>query len=287
MGTQELELIHRGKVREVYAYQGEILLVASDRISAFDVILPDPIPQKGAILTALSQYWFERLPAKIPSHVISFQVPSGLDQPSWAGRVTRCRRTQPMPIECVVRGYLAGSGWKDYLRTGCVQGYELPTGMAESERLPQPLFTPSTKAQEGHDMPLTESQARAMVGDLTYEVLRDRSLEIYAWAHAHALEKGIIIADTKFEFGQVGDEILLIDELLTPDSSRFWPLAQYEGGRGQASFDKQFVRDYLLSLPDWNQQEPGPRLPESIITGTKNKYVEAYECLTGMPWTEG
>jgi phosphoribosylaminoimidazole-succinocarboxamide synthase len=278
----ELELIHRGKVREVYSYGSDLLLVASDRISAFDVILPDPIPGKGTTLTQMSRYWFEALPQSIPHHVISFEVPAGLDKPEWKGRITHCRRTKPMIIECVVRGYLAGSGWNDYRKTGKVQGFDLPSGLRESDRLPEALFTPSTKAQEGHDEPLTEIQARQVVGDSTYEVLKERSLQIYRWAHEHALKRGIIIADTKFEFGAVGDEVLLIDELLTPDSSRFWPAEAYEPGRGQTSFDKQYVRDYLLGLKDWNRQPPGPPLPPEIIRGTQAKYLEAYEKITGQ-----
>jgi phosphoribosylaminoimidazole-succinocarboxamide synthase len=278
----ELQLIHRGKVRDVYTYGQDLLLVASDRLSAFDVILPDLIPGKGVTLTQMSRYWFEALPKSIPNHVISFAVPADLNKPEWEGRVTRCRRTQPMMIECVVRGYLAGSAWIDYQKSGCVQGFVLPKGLRESERLPEPLFTPSTKAQEGHDEPLTEPQARSLVGDANYELLRGHSLHIYRWAHEHALKNGIIIADTKFEFGQVAQEVFLIDELLTPDSSRFWPAQHYEPGRGQASFDKQYVRDYLLGLKDWNRQPPGPSLPKEIILGTQAKYAEAYEKITGM-----
>jgi len=277
----ELELIHRGKVRDVYAYGSDLLLVASDRLSAFDVILPDPIPGKGINLTQMSRYWFEALHVSIPSHVLSFEVPVGLEKPEWKGRITHCRRTKPMAIECVVRGYLAGSGWNNYQKTGKVQGFALPVGMKESERLPEALFTPSTKAQEGHDEPLTEEGARQLVGDAMYELLKERSLRIYRWAHEHALERGIIIADTKFEFGMVGEEVLLIDELLTPDSSRFWPTENYGPGRGQASFDKQYVRDYLLGLKDWNRQPPGPVLPADIIRGTQAKYLEAYEKITG------
>lgn len=279
----EPELIHRGKVREVYAWKDQLLLVASDRISAFDVILPDPIPEKGIALTQMSKYWFDRLPEDIVHHVISFDVPEGIDRPEWKGRITCCRRTQPMPIECVVRGYLAGSGWNDYKKTGKLQGFDLPAGMKESDKLPQPLFTPSTKAQEGHDEPLTEAQAREIVGDATYELLRDRSIRIYQWAHDQALKEGIIIADTKFEFGSCDDGVLLIDEILTPDSSRFWPQDLYQPGQGQPSFDKQYVRDYLLSLKDWDRQPPGPTLPPEVIAETRRKYLEAYERITGSP----
>jgi phosphoribosylaminoimidazole-succinocarboxamide synthase len=275
-------LIHSGKVRDVYAYGEELLLIASDRISAFDVIMPDPIPGKGITLTQMSRYWFEALPSSIPHHALSFIAPAELAREDWQGRCTRCRKTRPMTIECVVRGYLAGSGWNDYQKTGSLQGFKLPPGMQEAERLPQPLFTPSTKAQEGHDEPLTEAQARQVVGDQVYEVLRSRSLEIYQWAHQHALKQGIIIADTKFEFGAIGDEIILIDELLTPDSSRFWPAEAYQPGKNQPSFDKQFVRDYLLTLKDWNRQAPGPALPSEILSGTRQKYLEAYEKITGQ-----
>ncbi|MDZ4787746.1 MAG: phosphoribosylaminoimidazolesuccinocarboxamide synthase [Blastochloris sp.] len=277
----DVTLVHSGKVRDVYAYGKDLLLVASDRISAFDVILPDLIPQKGITLTQISRYWFSELPETIQSHVISFEVPEDLNKPEWCGRITHCHRTLPMTIECVVRGYLTGSAWKEYQQTGCVQGFNLPKGLRESEQLPQPLFTPSTKAQEGHDEPLTENEARDVVGDDAYELLREQSLTIYAWAHKHALERGIIIADTKFEFGRLGDDLILIDELLTPDSSRFWPASDYAVGRAQASFDKQYVRDYLLGLTDWNRQAPGPSLPQEIIEGTQAKYLEAYERVTG------
>ncbi|NJK92816.1 MAG: phosphoribosylaminoimidazolesuccinocarboxamide synthase [Blastochloris sp.] len=279
----EPRLIHSGKVRDVYAYGEELLLVASDRLSAFDVILPDLIPGKGIALTQMSRYWFEALSDEMAHHVISFELTDELKEtkPEWKGRTTRCRRSEPMPMECVVRGYLAGSGWKDYEQSGSVQGHALPLGMKESDRLPEPLFTPSTKAKEGHDEPLTEEQARRLVGDRDYELLRDRSLWIYRWAHERARERGIIIADTKFEFGRCGAEILLIDELLTPDSSRFWPLDDYEPGRAQASYDKQYVRDYLLGLKDWNRQPPGPSLSAELIAGTQARYGEAYERITG------
>jgi phosphoribosylaminoimidazole-succinocarboxamide synthase len=274
-------LLHQGKVRDVYAYGDQLLLVATDRISAFDVVLPNPIPGKGVALTQLSRFWFEQLPQQIPSHVVSFEVPEGLDRPEWRNRVTVCRRARPVPMECVVRGYLSGSGWNDYKKTGMVQGLGLPAGLQESSRLPEPIFTPTTKAAAGHDEPLTAGQAVELVGEKLYAQLKELSLGIYCWAHEFALQRGIIIADTKFEFGRFGDGIILIDEILTPDSSRFWPAANYEPGKGQPSFDKQFVRDYLLGLEDWNRQPPGPELPPNIIKGTQDKYCEVYARLTG------
>jgi phosphoribosylaminoimidazole-succinocarboxamide synthase len=278
----EPTLLHQGKVRDVYAYDGKLLLIATDRISAFDVILPNPIPDKGVALTQLSRFWFEQLPKNIPSHALSFDVPQGLVRPEWQGRITVCQRARTVPMECVVRGYLAGSGWNDYQRTGTVQGLPLAPGLQESERLPEPIFTPTTKAAAGHDQPLTEPAAIELVGDRLYAQLKELSLLIYGWAHEFARQRGIIIADTKFEFGHGADgELMLIDELLTPDSSRFWPAALYEPGRGQPSFDKQFVRDYLSGLKDWDRQPPGPALPEAIIQGTRDKYLEAYALLTG------
>jgi phosphoribosylaminoimidazole-succinocarboxamide synthase len=276
------QLIHQGKVRDVYRWNDRILLVASDRISAFDVILPTPIPGKGVILTQLSRFWFERFTTITPHHVVGFDLPPDTARPEWEGRVTICRSAATVPLECVVRGYLAGSGWNDYRQTGSVQGFALPGGLKESERLPVPLFTPSTKASEGHDEPLTEAQARRHVGDALYEELRLRSLTLYQQAHAYAAERGVIIADTKFEFGHTPEgELILIDECLTPDSSRFWPADAYAPGGSQPSFDKQFVRDYLLSLHDWNRHPPGPALPADIVDGTRRKYLEAYDRLTG------
>lgn len=278
------ELIHQGKVRDVYRWKENVLLVASDRISAFDVILPTPIPGKGVILTQLSRHWFERFSGITPHHVVGFTLPTGTMRPEWEGRLTVCRPARTVPLECVVRGYLAGSGWNDYCKTGAVQGYRLPAGLQESSRLEQPLFTPSTKAAEGHDEPLTEGQARRHVGDALYEELRRRSLALYREAHAEALARGIIIADTKFEFGHTPEgELILIDECLTPDSSRFWPADSYAPGGPQPSFDKQFVRDYLLGLKDWNRHPPGPELPPQIVEGTRRKYLEAYERITGHP----
>ncbi|MFH1067718.1 MAG: phosphoribosylaminoimidazolesuccinocarboxamide synthase, partial [bacterium] len=271
----------RGKVRDIFSWGDDLLLVATDRISAFDVVLPTPIPGKGLALTQLSKFWFEKFAYQIPHHVLSFDLPKELQETEWEGRVMRCRRAQVIPMECVVRGYLAGSGWKDYQKTGALQGQALPSGLQQAARLPQPLFTPTTKAEKGHDVPLTEAGARQHVGDELYEELKRQSLYIYQLAHDYALERGIILADTKFEFGWIDGKVCLIDELLTPDSSRFWPVDQYQPGKDQPSFDKQYVRNYLLSLPDWNQQPPGPELPPRIVEETRRKYHEAYVRLTG------
>jgi len=277
----EPKRLHQGKVRDVYEWEDSLLLVATDRISAFDVILPNSIPEKGIALTQLSRYWFEHLPEHIKHHVISFDLPEVVDRPEWNSRTTWCKKAEVIPMECVVRGYLAGSGWEAYQQTGTVQGHALPAGLQESERLPEPLFTPTTKAAEGHDEPLTEEEARTCVGAELYESLKSRSLEIYKWAHEFALQKGLIIADTKFEFGLIDGEIYLVDECLTSDSSRYWPADDYEPGRGQRAFDKQFVRDYLKSLSDWNRQPPGPELPEDILIRTRERYIEAYTLITG------
>ena len=278
----ELVLLHQGKVRDVYAYGEQLLLVATDRISAFDVILPNPIPGKGVALTQLSRFWFEQLPQQIPSHAVSFEVPEGIDRPEWKNRITVCKRAKTVPMECIVRGYLSGSGWNDYQKTGTVQGIKLPAGLQESARLAEPIFTPTTKAAAGHDEPLTVDQAIELVGEQLYMQLKELSLGIYCWAHEFALQHGIIIADTKFEFGHdANGGLMLIDEILTPDSSRFWPAANYEPGKGQPSFDKQFVRDYLLGLKNWDRQPPGPELPADIIKGTQDKYFEAYARLSG------
>lgn len=275
------QLLHQGKVRDVYQWQNDLLLVASDRISAFDVILPDLVPGKGRALTQISKFWFDRFASQIPHHVISFDLPPGLDRPDWKNRTTWCRRAEGIPVECVVRGYLSGSAWVDYQRTGTVQGHPLPPGLVESAQLPEPLFTPTTKAQAGHDEPLTEEGARAILGNALYEKLREQSLHLYEEGRTFAAGRGIIIADTKFEFGRIDGQIILIDELLTPDSSRFWPVDSYVPGQPQPSFDKQFVRDYLLSLKDWNRQPPGPSLPPAVIQGTQERYATAHRLLTG------
>lgn len=277
------ERIHSGKVRDVYRWQDELWLVASDRISAFDVILPTPIPDKGRVLTHVSRFWFDFFSQScaVSHHAIGYDLPA--DAPEyWQGRTTRCRPAVPVKMECVVRGYLAGSGWNDYRRGGSVQGHRLPTGLEESEKLPEPLFTPSTKADAGHDEPLTRQQGLDLVGKELYERLESLSIDLYARAHAYALERGILIADTKFEFGHdAAGKLMLIDEALTPDSSRFWPVEDYQPGRAQNSYDKQFVRDYLLGLADWDRCDPGPVLPDEVVRRTREKYMEASRKLTG------
>ncbi|HUQ34661.1 MAG TPA: phosphoribosylaminoimidazolesuccinocarboxamide synthase [Pyrinomonadaceae bacterium] len=283
----ELQLLQRGKVRDVYEVdRDQLLIVATDRISAFDCILPTPIPRKGEVLTALSRFWFERLRHVIPNHLVTTEIaemPEALQHlgESLRGRSMLVRRTRVFPIECVVRGYITGSGWKDYLRTGEVCGHRLPAGLRESEKLPEPIFTPATKAEAGHDENINEARMSEMLGPEVTASLRDISLRLYQEASEHARTRGIIIADTKFEFGRDMDgRIILIDEALTPDSSRFWPAAQYEPGKSQPSFDKQFVRDYLETL-DWNKQPPAPGLPPEIARATTERYLEAYRLLSG------
>ncbi|NOS99585.1 MAG: phosphoribosylaminoimidazolesuccinocarboxamide synthase [Phycisphaerales bacterium] len=280
--------LRRGKVRDVYDLGDEVLLVATDRISAYDVVLPTPIPGKGEMLTRLSKFWFEWLGGRVPHHlieVIDGKAPPGLETHlgQLRGRTMRCRKTSVVPIECVVRGYLAGSGWKDYQRTGAVCGVSLPRGLRQCEQLPEPIFTPATKADEGHDENISFEQACGIVGREVMKLLRDRSVDIYRRAADYARGRGIIIADTKFEWGRLGDEYLLIDEVLTPDSSRFWPADDYESGRDQDSFDKQYVRNYLTTLVDagrWDKTPPGPELPEGIVRNTAAKYAEAVRRLT-------
>ena len=275
----------RGKVRDVYEIGADLLIVATDRISAFDYVLGSGIPDKGKVLTQLSGFWFERMGDLVPHHLISMEVD---DFPAAArahadqlrGRTMLVRRTEPIPIECVARGYLSGSGWKEYQQSGCVCGVELPRGLRESDRLPEPIFTPATKADTGHDINISEGEAGRLIGEDLIAKLKALTLEIYSRGVRHAESKGIIIADTKFEFGLVNDQIVLIDEVLTPDSSRFWPRDQYEPGHGQPSFDKQFVRDYLEEIK-WNKQPPVPSLPDEVIQRTRDKYVEAFRVLTG------
>lgn len=277
------KLISRGKVRDLYEVGDALLLIASDRLSAFDVVLPTPIPDKGRVLTQLSLFWFETLRDVIPNHVITAKDwPGALAQHAAVldGRAMLCRKTKPVPIECVVRGYLVGSGWKDYQKTGAVCGIKLPAGLTESARLPEPIFTPSTKATTGHDENISFDETVARVGRPLAEKLRDVSLELYRRGVAYAEPRGIILADTKFEFGLLGDELIWIDEALTPDSSRFWPAAGYQPGKAQPSFDKQYVRDYLESI-GWNKQPPGPQLPDDVVARTRAKYREAYSKLTG------
>jgi phosphoribosylaminoimidazole-succinocarboxamide synthase len=276
-------LRNRGKVRDLYDVGDSLLIVATDRLSAFDVVLPTPIPDKGRVLTQLSMFWFNLLRDVIPNHVITATDFTGDLAPHQAileGRAMLCRKTEPIPIECVVRGYLAGSGWKDYQKTGSVCGVALPKGMRESDQLPEPIFTPSTKATTGHDENISIEQAATVIGMPLAERLRDVSLEIYKRAVAYSTPRGILLADTKFEFGLIGKELIWIDEALTPDSSRFWPAAGYQPGKSQPSFDKQYVRDYLEQI-GWNKQPPGPVLPPEVVTQTRAKYREAYQRLTG------
>ena len=274
----ELELHSSGKVREIYEDGDELIMVASDRISAFDVVLAEPIPDKGRVLTQMSIFWFETTGEIVPNHLIGEDVPAEV-----AGRAIRVRKLEMFPVECVVRGYLSGSGWKEYRETQAVCGIELPGGLQESDQLPEPIFTPATKAEIGeHDENIDFDRAAEIVGSRPLmEELRRVSIELYEHARTHAFERGIILADTKFEFGSApGAEIVLGDEVLTPDSSRFWPADDYEPGRGQASFDKQYVRDYL-NEQDWDHSPPAPALPPEVIAGTTAKYREAYERITG------
>ena len=280
--------VRHGKVRDVYDFGDRLLLVATDRISAFDWILPTRIPDKGRVLTQISEFWFARLNVK--HHLLScdptvLPLPNGAPVEYLQGRSMVVRKSQVVPIECVVRGYLAGSGWKEYQKSRTVCGISLPTGLVECSQLPEPIFTPATKAEAGHDENISFEQMCSAVGRDLSERLRTLSLEIYSQGAEYAREKGILIADTKFEFGQIGDELILIDEVMTPDSSRFWPEDLYVPGRGQPSFDKQFVRDWLETTT-WDKNSPPPELPAEIVTRTREKYVEAFERLTGraFPW---
>ncbi len=275
--------VARGKVRDIYDLGDKLLIIATDRLSAFDVILPTPIPDKGRVLTQLSLFWFDLLKDVISNHVLSatdFPAPFDKFKDDLAGRSMIVRKTQPLPIECVVRGYVSGSGWKDYRATGKICGIALPTGLRESDRLPEPIFTPATKAASGHDENISFDRAASLIGKDLARKVRDVSLEIYGRAAAHAELRGVIVADTKFEFGLLHGSLLWIDEALTPDSSRFWSAAQYSPGGPQASFDKQFVRDYLERMR-WPKTPPGPELPPEIVAATRAKYREAYRILTG------
>jgi len=277
-----LPLFKRGKVRDIYELDGHLLFIATDRISAFDVVLPTPIPYKGKVLTALSLFWFEFLKDIIPNHTRSIPLPPQLDpyKSVLEGRYMIGIKTKPIPIECVVRGYLFGSAWKEYQEKGEVCGIKLPPNLKLAEKLPSPIFTPSTKAETGHDINITIEEMEMMVGKETAEFLISKSLAIYEKASAYAEERGIIIADTKFEFGLHDGEIILIDEVLTPDSSRFWDAELYEPGKNQPSFDKQFVRDYLESI-NWDKTPPAPPLPQEVVEGTSQRYLIAYRRLTG------
>jgi phosphoribosylaminoimidazole-succinocarboxamide synthase len=281
-----LTLIRRGKVRDVYALGDDLLIVATDRISAFDYVLGSGIPDKGAVLTQLSAFWFEQLRDVVPNHLLSIDAdtypgPAQRHVAVLRGRSMLVRKTAPLPVECVARGYLAGSGWKEYRETGGLCGTRLPPGLQESDRLLTPIFTPATKAEAGHDENITEEQAGRLVGVDTIARLRDLTLALYTRGAAHAQSCGIIAADSKFEFGRSGNgELILIDEVLTPDSSRFWPLAGFVPGRPQPSFDKQYVRDYLEAI-GWNKRPPVPSLPDDVVARTREKYREAFQRLTG------
>lgn len=277
-----MELLHSGKVRDVYADGDDLILVASDRVSVYDVVLPTPIPDKGRVLTALSVWWFDQLADLVPNHVISAtDVP-----PEFAGRAIRCRRLRMVPVECIARGYLTGSGLTEYQKEGSVCGVPLPAGLVEASKLPEPVFTPTTKAALGqHDEPMTFDEVVDAVGRETAERLRDITLAVYQRGAELAAERGIIVADTKIELGWAPDgTLMLADEVLTPDSSRFWPAEHYQPGRPQFSFDKQYVRDWAAGT-GWNKQPPAPEVPEEVVEATRSRYIEIYERLTGLSWS--
>ena len=283
-----LDLVHRGKVRDVFALPGNrLLIVATDRLSAFDVVLPDPIPGKGEMLTQISNFWFGKTAQIMPNHLLATPVPEvlpkGVDAALYAKRAVVARRLKPLPVEAIARGYLIGSGWKDYQASGTLCGIKLPSGLRQAEQLPEPIFTPSTKAAVGdHDENVTFDAVVAAIGGELAERVRAATLAIYKWAAAYAAERGIIIADTKFEFGTDADgKLYVMDEMLTPDSSRFWPAEEYRVGISPPSYDKQFVRDYLETL-DWNKKAPGPHLPQAVIAGTADKYAQALRQLAGI-----
>ncbi len=294
MRTLDLESIRKvnqGKVRDIFEWEEQLLMVATDRISAFDVVLPTVIPNKGKVLTQLSEFWFDRLKEVVDNHLIAASwegFPEKLQayREQLEGRSMLVRKCQPLPIECVVRGYLAGSGWKEYQESGTICGIKLPSGLGESDKLEAPIFTPATKATTGHDENIPFERAAGLVGEELANRVRDLSLQIYSHARDYASERGIIICDTKFEFGHDGSRLLLIDEVLTPDSSRFWPAESYEAGKPQPSFDKQFVRDYLETLV-WDKSPPGPELPPDIVEATADRYLEAYRRLTGTELNQG
>ena len=279
----DLPLLSSGKVREVYELGDDLLMVASDRISTYDVIHPTPIPGKGAVLTGISDFWFDRTSSIVANHLIS--VTDGVPD-EVRGRAMVVKRLTMLPIECIVRGYITGSGWSDYQKSGSVSGIELPAGLEESQQLPEPLFTPSTKAEVGHDEAINFDQAAELVGDLELtERVRDAAVDLYRFAAEYARGRGVILADTKFEFGLDSDGQLTVgDEVLTPDSSRYWPVEGYEVGRSQPSFDKQYVRDWATAS-GWDKTEPAPALPEDVVAGTTTRYAEAYELITGQPLT--
>lgn len=278
-----VKFLKRGKVRDIFDLGDRYLMVASDRISCFDVVLPTGIPGKGRVLTSLSVFWFDFFKDLISNHLITAgasEFPKGLeaDIEKLKGRSMLVKKAEPLPVECVVRGYLAGSGWKDYQKTRGICGIDLPAGLKESEKLPEPIFTPSTKEDTGHDISISYENVEELIGEVPAAKIKAYSLELYQRAADYALNNGIIIADTKFEFGRIDDEIILIDEVLTPDSSRFWPVEGYEPGKSQSSFDKQYVRDYLETL-DWDKTPPGPELPDSVVSKTTEKYAQAQAML--------
>ncbi|MGD8521810.1 MAG: phosphoribosylaminoimidazolesuccinocarboxamide synthase [Desulfobacterales bacterium] len=282
----ELKLLKRGKVRDMYDLGDSLLMIATDRLSAFDVVMPDPIPDKGIILTQISLFWFEMIQSLVANHVIVSNVddfPSNCQPYAdvLRGRSIVIKKAEPLPVECVVRGYISGSGWKSYQETGSICGIRLPEGLQESDRLPEPIFTPATKAEIGdHDINIDFAEMTNIIGSELAQKLKTLSLEIYQKGSEFAAERGIIIADTKFEFGKTDDDVILIDEVLTPDSSRFWPQETYLPGGAQKSYDKQYVRDYLLTL-DWDKTPPGPSLPDDVIQKTRQKYLDALTQLTG------
>jgi phosphoribosylaminoimidazole-succinocarboxamide synthase len=278
---------YRGKVRDTYDLGDRLLIVATDRISAFDAILPTGIPDKGKVLSQMSAWWFQHSAGVVPNHFIRLADGTAADRlpfelpPDLIGRSTIARKARRVDVECIVRGYISGSAWVEYDKYGTINGVRMPKDLRESDRLPEPMFTPTTKAAEGHDEPMTLSDLMQEVGPEAAQVLRVRSLALYNFAAEHARKRGIIIADTKFEFGWLGDELIVIDEILTPDSSRFWAVADYEPGRPQAAFDKQYVRDWLLKS-GWNREPPAPELPEDVVRGTSERYREAFRLLTGL-----
>jgi phosphoribosylaminoimidazole-succinocarboxamide synthase len=276
-----VELIRQGKVRDVYADGDDLILVASDRVSVYDVVLPTPIPDKGAILTQLSLWWFRQMAELVPNHVLSEDVP-----PDWKGRAIRCRRLDMVPVECIARGYLAGLGLESYRATGAISGMRLPAGLMEADQLPEPVFTPTTKAEVGHDEFMTMEQVYDLVGRATADDLERLTLAVYTRGAEIARERGVIIADTKFEFGSDAAGVLILaDEVLTPDSSRFWKMADYGPGRPQWSYDKQYLRDWSSSLSDWDRTYPGPPVPQEVVAETRARYVEIFTQLTGETWS--
>lgn len=276
-----MELIRQGKVRDVYADGDDLILVASDRVSVYDVVLPTPIPDKGAILTQLSLWWFRQTAELVPNHVLSEDVP-----PEWKGRALRCRRLDMVPVECIARGYLAGLGLASYQATGAISGVRFPSGLVEADRLPKPVFTPTTKAEVGHDEFMTMDQVSDLVGRPTADDLERLTLAVYTRGAEIARERGVIIADTKFEFGSdAAGALILADEVLTPDSSRFWKVTDYQPGRPQWSYDKQYLRDWSSSLSDWDRTYPGPPVPPDVVAETRARYVEIFTQLTGETWS--